>query len=104
VPVKAHPLADPEKGSGIAMICTFGDITDVTWWRELIAAGRAVHSGERHAAAVAWGSRVGVGRPAAAQRATTARRPSVDQGRARPSSKLAEEPATARRAAPITHA
>src|SRR5262249_35610762 len=30
VPVKAHALADPEKGSGIAMICTFGDITDVT--------------------------------------------------------------------------
>jgi valyl-tRNA synthetase len=28
-------LADPEKGTGIAMICTFGDITDVTWWREL---------------------------------------------------------------------
>ena len=35
VPVHAHPLADPEKGSGIAMICTFGDTTDVTWWREL---------------------------------------------------------------------
>ena len=35
VPVVAHRLADPEKGSGIAMICTFGDITDVTWWREL---------------------------------------------------------------------
>jgi len=35
VPVLAHPLADPEKGSGIAMICTFGDLTDVTWWREL---------------------------------------------------------------------
>ena len=35
VPVVAHPLADPEKGSGIAMICTFGDLTDVTWWREL---------------------------------------------------------------------
>ena len=31
----AHHLADPEKGSGIAMICTFGDTTDVTWWREL---------------------------------------------------------------------
>ena len=28
-------LADPEKGTGIAMICTFGDLTDVTWWREL---------------------------------------------------------------------
>ncbi len=35
VPVLAHQLADPEKGSGIAMICTFGDLTDVTWWREL---------------------------------------------------------------------
>lgn len=35
VPVVGHRLADPEKGSGIAMICTFGDITDVTWWREL---------------------------------------------------------------------
>ena len=35
VPVHAHPLADPDKGSGIAMICTFGDTTDVVWWREL---------------------------------------------------------------------
>ena len=35
VPVLAHPLADPEKGTGIAMICTFGDTADVTWWREL---------------------------------------------------------------------
>jgi valyl-tRNA synthetase len=35
IPVVAHHLADPEKGSGIAMICTFGDTTDVTWWREL---------------------------------------------------------------------
>ena len=31
----AHRLADPDKGSGIAMICTFGDMTDVVWWREL---------------------------------------------------------------------
>jgi valyl-tRNA synthetase len=42
VPVVAHPLADPEKGSGIAMICTFGDTTDVTWWRELDLETRAV--------------------------------------------------------------
>jgi valyl-tRNA synthetase len=35
VPIHAHPLADPEKGTGIAMICTFGDLTDVTWWRDL---------------------------------------------------------------------
>ncbi|MFZ4585214.1 MAG: valine--tRNA ligase [Acidimicrobiia bacterium] len=42
VPVHAHPLADPEKGSGIAMICTFGDTTDVVWWRELNLPTRSV--------------------------------------------------------------
>ena len=42
VPVRAHELADPEKGTGIAMICTFGDTTDVTWWRELNLPVRAV--------------------------------------------------------------
>ncbi|MFG1878605.1 valine--tRNA ligase [Sphaerisporangium sp. NPDC049003] len=35
VPVLAHRLAERDKGSGIAMICTFGDVTDVIWWREL---------------------------------------------------------------------
>ncbi|HEX5741013.1 MAG TPA: valine--tRNA ligase, partial [Pilimelia sp.] len=35
VPVRAHPLADPGKGTGLVMVCTFGDVTDVTWWREL---------------------------------------------------------------------
>jgi valyl-tRNA synthetase len=42
VPVKAHPLAEPDKGTGIAMICTFGDLTDVIWWRELQLETRAV--------------------------------------------------------------
>ena len=42
VPVLAHHLADPEKGSGIAMICTFGDLTDVIWWRELSLPTRTV--------------------------------------------------------------
>ncbi len=42
VPVVAHELADPEKGSGIAMICTFGDTTDVVWWRELDLPTRTV--------------------------------------------------------------
>ena len=42
VPVRAHELADPEKGTGIAMICTFGDTTDVTWWRELDLDVRAI--------------------------------------------------------------
>ena len=35
IPVLAHALAEPDKGAGIAMCCTFGDLTDVTWWREL---------------------------------------------------------------------
>jgi len=42
VPVLAHRLAEPDKGTGIAMICTFGDVTDVTWWRELNLPTRAV--------------------------------------------------------------
>lgn len=35
VPVLAHPAAEIDKGAGIAMCCTFGDVTDVQWWREL---------------------------------------------------------------------
>ncbi len=42
VPVVAHELAEPDKGSGIAMICTFGDLTDVIWWRELALPTRPV--------------------------------------------------------------
>jgi valyl-tRNA synthetase len=42
VPVRAHPLADPGKGTGVAMVCTFGDLTDVTWWRDLALETRVV--------------------------------------------------------------
>ncbi|WP_418906794.1 valine--tRNA ligase [Glutamicibacter endophyticus] len=42
VTVHAHPLAQADKGSGIAMVCTFGDLTDVTWWRELQLPTRAI--------------------------------------------------------------
>ncbi len=41
VPILAHELAEPDKGTGIAMICTFGDLTDVIWWRELDLPTRA---------------------------------------------------------------
>ncbi|NBV73971.1 MAG: hypothetical protein EBR65_03250, partial [Actinobacteria bacterium] len=44
VPIVAHPLAQPDKGTGIAMICTFGDVTDVIWWRELQLPMRAIIS------------------------------------------------------------
>src|SRR5687767_6977305 len=55
VPLKAHALADPEKGSGVAMICTFGDITDVTWWRELNLPVRAVIQANGALRPVTWG-------------------------------------------------
>ena len=65
VPVVAHQLAEPDKGTGIAMICTFGDITDVTWWRELDLPTRARRRPRRPA-----------------RRRPT---PDVDHGRRRPS-------------------
>ncbi|KIC56090.1 valine--tRNA ligase [Microbacterium hominis] len=42
VPVLAHPLAQRDKGSGIAMVCTFGDVTDIVWWRELDLPNRTI--------------------------------------------------------------
>ncbi|HEX7187673.1 MAG TPA: valine--tRNA ligase [Actinomycetes bacterium] len=42
IPVLAHPAAEPDKGAGIAMCCTFGDLTDVMWWRELDLPVRSV--------------------------------------------------------------
>src|SRR6476620_1505673 len=55
VPVKPHPLADPEKGSGIAMICTFGDVTDVVWWRELGLPVRSILQPNGAFKPVTWG-------------------------------------------------
>ncbi len=56
VPVVAHPLAEIDKGTGIAMICTFGDLTDVVWWRELDLPTRAVigRDGRFQAEAPEW--------------------------------------------------
>lgn len=42
VPVLAHPAAEMDKGAGIAMCCTFGDLTDVQWWRELQLPNRTI--------------------------------------------------------------
>jgi len=56
VPVRPHPLADPAKGSGIAMICTFGDLTDVTWWRELELPVRAIVRPDGTLREVPWGA------------------------------------------------
>ena len=58
VPVLAHHLAQKDKGSGIAMICTFGDVTDVIWWRELDLPNRAI---------LGWDGRIVSDAPAAIQ-------------------------------------
>ncbi len=55
VPVKPHALADPEKGSGVAMICTFGDVTDVIWWRELGLPVRAIIQPNGALKPISWG-------------------------------------------------
>jgi valyl-tRNA synthetase len=56
VPVVAHALAEPDKGSGIAMVCTFGDLTDVTWWRELRLPVRAIVQPDGTLGTVTWGT------------------------------------------------
>jgi valyl-tRNA synthetase len=55
VPVVAHQLADPEKGTGVAMVCTFGDLTDVVWWRELGLPTRTILGRDGRLLPVAWG-------------------------------------------------
>ena len=56
VPVLAHPLADKDKGSGIAMVCTFGDVTDVIWWRDLHLPTRTMIGRDGRIEAVRWGA------------------------------------------------
>ena len=70
VPVVTHRLADPDKGTGIAMACTFGDPTDLVWWRELGLGLRSVLDRDGTIRAVRWGAGgFGSDDPAAAQRA-----------------------------------
>ena len=55
VPIVAHELADPEKGTGAAMICTFGDTTDVIWWRDLSLPVRAIVQRDGRLRPLTWG-------------------------------------------------
>ncbi|HEX4484594.1 MAG TPA: valine--tRNA ligase [Solirubrobacteraceae bacterium] len=56
VPVLTHPLVDPEKGTGLVMVCTFGDLTDVVWWRELGLPVRSVLGPDGRLTDVPWGA------------------------------------------------
>ena len=56
VPIFASELADPEKGTGVLMVCTFGDATDVIWWREQGLALRQVVQRNGRMAEIEFGS------------------------------------------------
>jgi valyl-tRNA synthetase len=56
VPIFPSELVDPEKGTGILMVCTFGDATDVQWWRENRLALRQVLGRDGRLVAVRFGS------------------------------------------------
>jgi valyl-tRNA synthetase len=104
VPVLAHRLADPGKGTGIAMLCTFGDPTDLIWWRELGLPVRPVLDRDGTIRAVAWGEQgFECDDPAAAQRAhdQLAGMP-VGRARERVAAMLRQAGALAAPPAPIT--
>jgi valyl-tRNA synthetase len=56
VPIFSSELADPDKGSGILMVCTFGDQTDVHWWRTEKLALRQLVTQDGRLADVEFGS------------------------------------------------
>ena len=56
VPVMTHPLVEQDKGTGLVMVCTFGDLTDVMWWRELRLPVRSVLGPDGRLLEVPWGT------------------------------------------------
>ena len=56
VPVLTHPLVEREKGTGLVMVCTFGDLTDVVWWRELSLPVRAILGQDGRLMDIPWGA------------------------------------------------
>ena len=106
VPIRAHALADPEKGTGVAMICTFGDVTDVVWWRELGLPVRSIIQPNGTFRAVAFGQR-GLGIQRQCSRAAVlrrSRRAVRHQGAYRIVEMLKESGALLGEPRPITHA
>jgi valyl-tRNA synthetase len=55
VPVMTHELVERDKGTGLVMVCTFGDLTDVMWWRELGLPVRSVLGPDGRLIDVPWG-------------------------------------------------
>ncbi|HZJ26389.1 MAG TPA: valine--tRNA ligase [Acidimicrobiia bacterium] len=103
VPIVPHHLADPEKGSGIAMVCTFGDTTDVVWWRELQLPTRNImgRDGRLLADPPEWGPSVD---PAAADRYAEVAGKTAKQAQRRIVELLVETGDLVGESKPITHA
>ncbi len=56
VPVLTHRQVEKDKGTGLVMVCTFGDLTDVMWWRELSLPVRSVLGPDGRLTEVPWGT------------------------------------------------
>jgi valyl-tRNA synthetase len=55
VPITAEDQVDPDKGTGIMMVCTFGDLTDVERWREMGVPAREVIGRDGRIKDAPWG-------------------------------------------------
>ena len=55
VPVLDAPAGRARQGHRLVMVCTFGDLTDVVWWRELGLPVRSVLAPDGRLAEVPWG-------------------------------------------------
>jgi valyl-tRNA synthetase len=55
VPIMADESADPEKGTGILMVCTFGDAADVDKWRAMNVPAREVIGRDGRILPAGWG-------------------------------------------------
>jgi valyl-tRNA synthetase len=106
VPVLTHPLVQAEKGTGLVMVCTFGDLTDVVWWRELGLPVRALLGPDGRLLPVAWGEEGWESRDAERARAAYAELEgrTVNQARRRIVELLADSGDLVGEPVPVTHA
>jgi valyl-tRNA synthetase len=59
VPILTDEKADPEKGTGVVMVCTFGDQTDVEWWRDFHLPMRQILGGDGRLRPITFGPKGG---------------------------------------------
>jgi valyl-tRNA synthetase len=106
VPVLSHTLVERDKGTGLVMVCTFGDVTDVVWWRELGLPVRSVLRPDGRLAPVAWGEQGWESEDLEAARAYYAELEgrTINQARRRSVELLAETGELVGEPQPLTHA